>query len=65
MCELTERQQQILCDPQTSGGLLVMVKAAEKETFLMVAKKAGLLLEAIGYMQVTDASPDAPLVLVE
>ncbi len=66
LCELTERQQQILCDPQTSGGLLVMVKASEKEAFLRITKKAGLVLAPIGHMQaqVVGDSPDAPLVLV-
>ncbi len=38
--ELTEQQQQILCDPQTSGGLLVAVMPDATEEFLRVAPQA-------------------------
>ncbi|MCP4187425.1 MAG: selenide, water dikinase SelD [Gammaproteobacteria bacterium] len=38
--ELTEQQQQILCDPQTSGGLLVAVMPDAVEEFLRVAPHA-------------------------
>ena len=42
----------LLCDPQTSGGLLVAVDPGAKEAFLAVAREAGLELEPIG--QCTD-----------
>ena len=46
--EMTQQQREILCDAQTSGGLLVIVKKSGVDSFLDVAKKAGLTLEAIG-----------------
>ncbi|HLG02662.1 MAG TPA: selenide, water dikinase SelD, partial [Bacteroidia bacterium] len=38
----------ILCDPQTSGGLLVAVENGFEEKFKAEARKSGLELEAIG-----------------
>ncbi len=46
--EMTQQQKEILCDPQTSGGLLVMVKKNGVNAFLELSKKSGLILEAIG-----------------
>jgi len=46
--QMTQQQREILCDAQTSGGLLVVVKSSAKESFLEVAKGYGLNLEAIG-----------------
>lgn len=65
---LDKRQQQILCDPQTSGGLLVMVKADEQDAFLRLTQQAGLQLSPIGYMQSMPAEQahlNTPLVMVE
>ncbi len=45
---LTEEQQIILCDAQTSGGLLVIVKADAVPAFLEITKGHGLELESIG-----------------
>lgn len=45
---LTEYQKQVLCDPQTSGGLLVAVEDGKDASFQAVAKKHGLALEPIG-----------------
>lgn len=45
---LSERQRHILCDPQTSGGLLVAVEAVAVEDFLHQAAGQGLQLTAIG-----------------
>ena len=45
---MSAAQKEILCDAQTSGGLLVVVKKDELEEFFEVAKSAGLELEAIG-----------------
>jgi len=39
---LDETTRAILCDPQTSGGLLVAVDPAEKEEFLAVLERHGL-----------------------
>ena len=46
--EMTQQQREILCDAQTSGGLLVIVQKSGLEQFFEVTKKAGLELEAIG-----------------
>lgn len=48
---ITEAQKQILCDPQTSGGLLVAVEPSERDAFLAVCKKSGLALESFGVME--------------
>lgn len=46
--EMTQQQREILCDPQTSGGLLVIVKKTGLEQFFELSKTADLTLEAIG-----------------
>lgn len=46
--EMTEQQREILCDAQTSGGLLVLVRKKGLEAFLETTQKAGLALEPIG-----------------
>jgi selenide,water dikinase len=46
--EMTQAQREILCDAQTSGGLLVIVKKSGLDAFFEAAKTAGLELEAIG-----------------
>ena len=53
--EITPRQQAILCDPQTSGGLLVMVNDDGVDAFLRVTKDNGMKLEAIGQLIEPDA----------
>lgn len=45
---MTDQQKEILCDAQTSGGLLVIVKKTDMDAFHEVTKRAGLSLEAIG-----------------
>ena len=47
--QLTDYQKNILCDPQTSGGLLVAVESAQINDFLKITKAKGLTLEAIGH----------------
>ena len=46
--KMTPEQQDILCDAQTSGGLLCAVRKDSIEDFLTITKKVGLDLEAIG-----------------
>ena len=41
-------QQDILCDAQTSGGLLCAVRKDALDDFLTITKNAGLSLESIG-----------------
>jgi selenide,water dikinase len=38
----------IICDPQTSGGLLIMVSDSAESEFHQVMQKSGFDLEAIG-----------------
>lgn len=47
---LPDRQRFLLCDPQTSGGLLVAVEAEKEGAFRMEANKLGLILEQMGYI---------------
>ena len=44
---LTDRQKQLLCDPQTSGGLLVAVKPEAEADFLKAAAEQGFSLQPI------------------
>lgn len=46
--EMTEEQKLILCDPQTSGGLLAIVKKDSVQEFLKITSKTGLSLKPIG-----------------
>ncbi len=46
--EMTKEQRNILCDAQTSGGLLVIVKKEGISEFLKVTANAGLSLQSIG-----------------
>jgi selenide,water dikinase len=48
---MPEEQCLILCDPQTSGGLLVSVDPNGREQFLEVARRRGLKLKPIGRLQ--------------
>ena len=41
-------QKLLLCDPQTSGGLLVAVEEGEQANFLALASELGLELSVIG-----------------
>lgn len=59
---LMEQQRLIICDPQTSGGLLVAVDPTSEYEFLQVCNKAGLTLTAIGYLRTPVANQ--PLITV-
>ena len=50
VAELPDRQRFLLCDPQTSGGLLVAVSPESETAFLEVALEQGFILEALGYI---------------
>ncbi|MBD9414824.1 selenide, water dikinase SelD [Pseudomonas sp. PDM16] len=47
---ISEEQLHLLCDPQTSGGLLVAVAPEAEAEFLSVAAELGLQLSAIGQL---------------
>ena len=46
--QLNQRQRAILCDPQTSGGLLIAVKPQAVKLFLEIPARRGLRLAPIG-----------------
>lgn len=60
---MTERQRQIICDPQTSGGLLVALAPEGEAEFLAVCQQAGFDLQPIGYLREPVAG--SPLITVE
>ena len=47
---ITDAQRDLLCDPQTSGGLLVAVTPEGEAEFLAVAAELGLTLAPIGQL---------------
>ena len=65
LAPMTEVQCKIMCDPQTSGGLLVAVGAEAEQDFLAVAEAAGLDLAPIGELKPIAAThDDLPLIQV-
>ncbi|MDH3338557.1 MAG: selenide, water dikinase SelD, partial [Gammaproteobacteria bacterium] len=53
---MTEAEKQILCDPQTSGGLLVAVAPQAEAEVLTIARRSGRSLARIG--QLMESSGD-------
>jgi len=47
--EMSEEQKILLCDPQTSGGLLSVVRKDSTDEFLELTSSAGLKLKPIGH----------------
>ncbi|MCB0639368.1 MAG: selenide, water dikinase SelD [Lewinella sp.] len=56
--ELSERQRHILCDPQTSGGLMVAVDPAHRTAFEAITLEQGLQLQPIGRITQKNDSDD-------
>ena len=56
LSEMTEMQRKILCDPQTSGGLLVAVDKAHSSEFMQLARSFDLDLQPIGELLAPDAA---------
>ena len=50
IAKITEQQKFILCDPQTSGGLLIAVEQSEEKAFFKIIEEAELELTKIGYL---------------
>ncbi|NQZ59159.1 MAG: selenide, water dikinase SelD, partial [Lentisphaeraceae bacterium] len=61
--ELTELQKTILCDPQTSGGLLVAVNAEDEQELLALLKENGAPCLPIG--QLAELQDSSNLVTVK
>jgi len=55
-------QRQILCDPQTSGGLLIAVTPEGEQDFFNIALKSGLHLTSIG--KLIAAEKNQPLISI-
>lgn len=51
LAPMPENQRRILCDPQTSGGLLVAVNPDGEAEFLALTEKHGFQLNAIGELK--------------
>ena len=59
-------QRQILCDPQTSGGLLIAIEPAGEEEFLALASDQGLNLKVIGELiDCTDSKESADIITIK
>lgn len=54
---MSDLRRTVLCDPQTSGGLLVAVRPGAEEEFLTVARSQSLDLMPIGELTVPDDGP--------
>jgi len=48
---LTDEQKDLLCDPQTSGGLLIAVNPASEKKFTQLTKKEGFELAPFGTLK--------------
>lgn len=56
LSDMTDLQRKILCDPQTSGGLLVAVEKNHSDEFVKFAKSFDLDLQPLGELVVADKS---------
>lgn len=63
IAELTELQKQILCDPQTSGGLLIAAAPEAEAELLALAEQAELSLSPFG--ELTEAGDTEVLINVK
>ena len=54
--DMSELQKKILCDPQTSGGLLVAVENQHSDDFIKFAQTCGLELQSLGELCEADGS---------
>lgn len=61
--DLTDYQRAILCDPQTSGGLLVAVDPIGRNEVQQVFREHGLNLEPFGKLQ--ENSGNIPLIMIQ
>lgn len=61
--EMTDLQRELLCDPQTSGGLLLAVLPEGEAQIQDVANRFGLTLTAIGELH--PRQPEQPLIEVQ
>ena len=55
---ITDLQKAVLCDPQTSGGLLIAVKPDSEKAVFAVAETAGVELYPVGKLIERQATPE-------
>ena len=58
LSNLSDYQKAIICDPQTSGGLLVSVAAEAVQSVRQFLQNAGLMNEPIGYLHEVSETPN-------
>ena len=63
LSDMTEQQKKILCDPQTSGGLLVAVKTDHSKDFIQFAQTLDLNLQPLGKL-IKATEPTSHLITV-
>lgn len=49
--EITQEQKALLCDPQTSGGLLIAIEPTAEEALKQIAAQNGFNVTRIGHLQ--------------
>ncbi|WP_455222739.1 selenide, water dikinase SelD [Kaarinaea lacus] len=64
LAPMNEQQWKILCDPQTSGGLLVAVEPEGEKEFRQIAESHGYQLNAIGELNAGTSSDNSFLIKV-
>ena len=62
---MTDVQKKILCDPQTSGGLLVAVEKNYRDDFINIAKTFDLDLQPLGQLRAPNEKPDSKTTLID
>jgi len=56
LAPMSEEQRNLLCDPQTSGGLLIAVEPESEAELQALLTREGLYAEAIGELVTADGS---------
>ncbi|HED34298.1 MAG TPA: selenide, water dikinase SelD [Gammaproteobacteria bacterium] len=62
--EMSDLQKKILCDPQTSGGLLVAVENNHADAFIAFCAGLDLAVSSLGELLDADDAKTAPLITV-
>ncbi|MCO5249741.1 MAG: selenide, water dikinase SelD [Chitinophagales bacterium] len=62
--KITEKQKQILCDPQTSGGLLVAIEVSFADEFESITRQEGLYLDSIGFLKERESDKDTLIEII-
>ena len=60
---LTDYQKQILCDPQTSGGLLIAVEPDGQEALLEILRNNNLGLSSFGNLRARKPEPEPYIII--